>query len=71
LWPPYSAANLCSLTGLPQNLDAAIKQLNDQALDIAVHRLGPNGAFGWVARLGEDHGGMEYRWRSLALSAML
>jgi hypothetical protein len=47
---------------LPQNLDAAIKQLNDQALDIAVHWLGPNGAFGWVARLGEDHGGMEYRW---------
>jgi hypothetical protein len=33
---------------LPQNLNAAIKQLNDQALDIAVHRLGPNGAFGWL-----------------------
>jgi hypothetical protein len=56
---------------LPQNIDAAIKQLDDQALDIAVHRLGPNGAFGWVARLGEDHGSMEYRSRSLALSAML
>jgi hypothetical protein len=46
---------------LAQNLEAAIKQLDDQELDIAVHRLGPNGAFGWVARLGEDHGSMEYR----------
>ena len=29
---------------------------------VTVHRLGPNGAYGWVARLGEDHSGYDVEW---------
>jgi hypothetical protein len=32
---------------------------------VTVHRLGPNGAYGWVAKSGEDHGGYEYRWATV------
>ncbi len=29
---------------------------------VTIHELGPNGAYGWVAELGEQHSGYEYRW---------
>jgi hypothetical protein len=29
---------------------------------VTIHALGPNGAYGWVAELGEQHSGYEYRW---------
>jgi hypothetical protein len=29
---------------------------------ITIHRLGPSGAYGWAAKLGEDHGGYDIRW---------
>jgi hypothetical protein len=29
---------------------------------VTIHRLGPNGAYGWVAKAGENHSGREDRW---------
>ena len=29
---------------------------------VTIHRLGPNGAYGWIAKSGEDHGGYDVSW---------
>ena len=29
---------------------------------VTIHRLGPNGAYGWVAKLVDQHGGYDIRW---------
>jgi hypothetical protein len=32
---------------------------------ITVHKLGPNGTYGWVAKLGYEHSGQEHEWVQL------
>jgi hypothetical protein len=32
---------------------------------VTIHRLGPNGAYGWVAKLVDQHGGRESRWANV------
>jgi hypothetical protein len=32
---------------------------------VTIHRLGPNGAYGWVAKAGQNHSGREYRWATV------
>jgi hypothetical protein len=29
---------------------------------VTIHRLGPNGTYGWLAKSGEDHSGVEHEW---------
>ena len=29
---------------------------------VSVRELGPNGAYGWIAKAGEDHSGQQYKW---------